>query len=65
MPLKSDWSDPSEEEKDFMKQNEAQEEIQDWDSNIQKQKELKEQILKNNNIKTSLSSPKSMSKVHI
>ena len=37
MALKLDWSD-SEEEKDFKKQSEAEEEIEDWDANIQKQR---------------------------
>ena len=43
MPLKSDWSDSEEEEKDTNEQHE--EEIEDWDSDLQKQKELKQQEL--------------------
>ena len=59
MPLKSDWSN-SEEENDFKKQNEEKKEIEDWDGDIQKQKELEKQEHKNSNIKTPLSSPKFM-----
>ena len=47
MSLKSDWS-YSEEETDFKKQNEAEEEIEECNSNIQKLRELEEQELENN-----------------
>ena len=46
MPLKLDWSDSKQEDNDTNKQNEVEEEIEDWDGNLQKQKELKEQELK-------------------
>ena len=59
MPLNPDWSYP-EEETDFKKQNKEEDEIKDCDSNLQKQKELEKQELKNGNIKFSLSSPNSM-----
>ena len=49
-----------EEDKDNNEQN-IEEEIEDWDGNIQKQKDFKEQELKNNNNKTTQSSPGSMS----
>ena len=45
MLLNLDWSD-TEEERDIKKQNKAEDEIEDWDSNIQKQKELEKQELK-------------------
>ena len=49
MPLKSDWSDSEEEEKDTKEQNNIEEEVEDWDSDLQKT----EQELKNNITKTS------------
>ena len=52
MPLKSDWLDSEEEEKDTNEQN-IEEEIEDWEGNLQKQKDLKEQELNCNNNKTS------------
>ena len=36
---------------DTNKQNEGEEEIEDWDGNLKKQKELKEQELENSNTK--------------
>ena len=47
MPLKSDWSD-SEEEEDIHEQN-KEGKIKDWDSDLQNQKELEEQGIKNSN----------------
>ena len=44
MPIKSDWSD-LEEEKDSNEQNKKGEEIEDWDGNLENQKEWKEQKL--------------------
>ena len=41
MPLKPDWTDSEEEEKDLKEQNEAEEEIEDWDGDLQKQKKPK------------------------
>ena len=38
MPLKSDWSDSEQEENETNKQNKVEEEIEDWDGNLQKQK---------------------------
>ena len=49
MPLKSDWLD-LEGEKDTQKQN-KEEEIENWDSDLQNWKELEEQELYNNNNK--------------
>ena len=43
MSLKSDWLDSDEEEKDSNVKNKLEEEVEDWDGNLQKQKELKEQ----------------------
>ena len=36
MPLQSDWSVSEEEEKDTNEQNKEEEEIDDWDSDLQK-----------------------------
>ena len=55
IPLSPNWSN-SEEEKDLKVQNEAEEEIEDWGGDIQRQKELK---LKNNNITIPQSSSES------
>ena len=57
MLLKSDWSD-LEEDKDTHEQNQ-EEEMKDWDSNLQKQNKLEEQELHNN--KAPQSSPESTS----
>ena len=51
LPLKSDWSDSEEEEKGTNEQN-KEEEIEDGVSDLQHQKEIKDQELKNNNTKT-------------
>ena len=59
MSLNPDLSDP-EKETDFKKQNEAEDEREDCDGNMQKQKELEKQELKNDNIESSLLNPNSM-----
>ena len=56
--LKSDWSDLEGEEKDTNEQS-KEEEKEDWDGDLQKQKELDEQELTNNHIRTHQSSPES------
>ena len=61
MPLNPNWSYSEEEEKDLKVPNEAEEEIEDWEGYIQRQKEIKELELKNNNITIPQSSPKSQS----
>ena len=61
MPFNSNWSDPKEEEKDLKVSNEVEEEIEDWNGNIQRQKELEEIELKNNSITIPQSRPKSQS----
>ena len=58
MPLKCSWSD-SEEEKGLKVPNKAEEEIEDWGGDIQKQMELKELEPKNSNITILQSSQKS------
>ena len=50
MPLKSEWSESEDQEIDIKKQNEVEEEVEDWNGDLQRQKELKEQELKNNKI---------------
>ena len=63
LPIHPEWSDDSEEEeKDLNKQNrEEKQEIEDWDSTMQKQKEERELELKQNNMKIPKSCPETMS----
>ena len=56
MPLHSNWLDSKEEEKDP-----KEEEIENWNGDIKRQKELKELQLKNNNVTIPQSCPKSQS----
>ena len=61
MPLNPNLSNSEEEEKDPKVPKEAKEGIENWNGDIQRQKELKEIELKNKNVTIPLWSPKSQS----
>ena len=64
IPIKEDWSDNSEGETETQEQNKSNEnfsDIEDWDGDLERWKNLEVQGLKNNDNQSPQSSPKSTS----